>query len=657
MGSHFEAIVTADIEWRDEKPYSATCNELYVPACLDVFDRRQLFIEGNRLLERWGELKHSSSVPFVIAETGFGAGLNFLITWAAWLQHAPASAKLYYYSSELSPLSLVDLKKCLALWPQLQLFSDQLLANYPTLTPGLHYLSFEQGRINLVLMLGDACQCYKQLLVSGDGAVERQMRSFFVEAWFLDGFISQQHAMTWRDEFFELMALLSTETSSVATVSKTEVVQMQLEQHGFKRSSLGFARNFVVLSRRYRATPWHAATPTPASVNRKAIVIGGGLAGCFMAFALAKRQWQVTIIESDHRVGLGASGNRSAVLYPKLSAFRSPMTELMLAAFLYAVRFYRPLVGHHVEGVLDGILQFACNSREKASMAHMDGWLTAYPTLGRLVTKEEASLLSGVVLGEGALHIPDSGWIDSQALCEYLIQNPLISVRTKTLIDQLTYQSGQWKVNDEQAEIVVVANGHAAGQFEQTSWLPIKKIAGQMTLVKSNAESESLRLPLCGKAHIVQAHAHLHALGATFHLHQHHYSARTADDQQNLLHLQELPIQWDFAPEVVSQWGGVRAAAPDYLPLVGRVAIPSDFFSTYAALATDTRRFIPKLTTHYPGLFLCAGFGSRGLTTIPLCAELLAAQINHEPSFVPRTMLQALSPSRFLYRRLPHGFL
>ena len=108
---------------------------------------------------------------------------------------------------------------------------------------------------------------------------------------------------------------------------------------------------------------------------------------------------------------------------------------------------------------------------------------------------------------------------------------------------------------------------------------------------------------------------------------------------------------------MVSQWGGVRAAAPDYLPLVGRVAIPSDFFSTYAALATDTRRFITKLTTHYTGLFLCAGFGSRGLTTIPLCAELLAAQINHEPSFVPRTMLQALSPSRFLYRRLPHGFL
>ncbi len=50
--------------------------------------------------------------------------------------------------------------------------------------------------------------------------------------------------------------------------------------------------------------------------------------------------------------------------------------------------------------------------------------------------------------------------------------------------------------------------------------------------------------------------------------------------------------------------------------------------------------------------FVCSGFGSRGLTTIPLCTEWLAAFINNEPSNLPRTMVQSFSPARFLRRKI-----
>jgi hypothetical protein len=59
---------------------------------------RHVFLAGNGLPGRW-----AGRDDFVIAETGFGLGNNFLATWAAWRADPQRCARLDFVSVELHP--------------------------------------------------------------------------------------------------------------------------------------------------------------------------------------------------------------------------------------------------------------------------------------------------------------------------------------------------------------------------------------------------------------------------------------------------------------------------------------------------------------------------------------------------------------------------
>jgi tRNA 5-methylaminomethyl-2-thiouridine biosynthesis bifunctional protein len=77
-----------------------------------------------------------------------------------------------------------------------------------------------------------------------------------------------------------------------------------------------------------------------------------------------------------------------------------------------------------------------------------------------------------------------------------------------------------------------------------------------------------------------------------------------------------------FEAGALQAWKGVRCVTSDRLPMVGGV------------MDDD------------PSLWLCAGMGSRGLSHVVLCAELLAAQWAGEPLPVEVALAQCLAPKR-----------
>src|SRR2546421_280588 len=83
-------IVPARYELRDQTPYSAAYGDVYHSAGGGPAQARHVFLAGNALPERWAHKRR-----FVILETGFGVGLNFLATWRAWKEDPARCERLH----------------------------------------------------------------------------------------------------------------------------------------------------------------------------------------------------------------------------------------------------------------------------------------------------------------------------------------------------------------------------------------------------------------------------------------------------------------------------------------------------------------------------------------------------------------------------------
>ena len=171
----------ATLSWNGDTPEAAQFGDIYFSRENGLEESRYVFLAGNRLRERWQQLPDRAS--FVVGETGFGTGLNFLLAWQLWQEVAPADAQLCFISTELFPLTHADLTRALSFWPELAPLATQLLQHYPSLTPGYHWLRFSKARVTLLLLLGDANDTLPQLADSQHTHFSHN--PWTVDAWFL----------------------------------------------------------------------------------------------------------------------------------------------------------------------------------------------------------------------------------------------------------------------------------------------------------------------------------------------------------------------------------------------------------------------------------------------------------------------------------------
>ena len=96
-----KTIVPARLEFKDGVPYSAAYGDIYHSADGGTGQARHVFLQGCGLPETW-----ASRPSFVILETGFGTGLNFLTTWAAWRADPARPARMHFLSVEKHPFQI-----------------------------------------------------------------------------------------------------------------------------------------------------------------------------------------------------------------------------------------------------------------------------------------------------------------------------------------------------------------------------------------------------------------------------------------------------------------------------------------------------------------------------------------------------------------------
>ncbi len=600
--------------WKDGQPFSERYGDVYFSTDSGLEETRHVFLRGNDLAPRFAALQRGEN--FCIGETGFGTGLNFLCAWQLFEQTAPADASLDFFSSEKFPLGDDELRAALALWPELAAQADELLARWQRRVPGWNRWSFAHGRVRLTLAIADVAEALPQLPAG------------CVDAWFLDGFSPAKNPEMWSDDVLAGLARAAWPGATLATYTSAGWVRRGLQQAGFAVQRVpGFGRKREMVRGQFNpAAPVGAASAAniTSKIPGSALVLGGGLAGCAAAYALAQRGVQVTLLERAPQLADAASGNPRGILHARFAAGMNALHRLVLAAYGHALGLLdevMPVDGRNRAEC--GLLQLATPEAEAKRIARLAAqeWP---PQVLQAVDAQQAAQLAGLALAHGGLWFPAGGWVVPPQLCARLAEHPNIRLRLGCEVTALEQTGGGWRASGVdwncEAEQAVVCCSYQAKNLAQFADFPLQPVRGQISELAATPQSAALQAVVCAEGYCAPAVGGRHVAGATTVFDDAGTDVRPAEHQQNLAQLAaHMPALSQALGPVLAGRAGVRCSVPGAMPLVGAVA---------------------------PGLYCSLAHGTRGLLTAGLAGEVIAAALCGTLPPLPQDILEALSPQR-----------
>lgn len=664
------SITHAQLAWNEAgTPVSDQFDDVYFSNTNGLEETRYVFLEKNHLPQRWHEYDQRR---FVIAETGFGTGLNFLATWQwfdQFLQQSPDSTlkTLHFISFEKYPLNKTDLIQAHQSWPELALYAQQLQKHYPMAVPECHRIVFAGGAVTLDLWFGDIKDCLPKVPVPQQG---------LVDAWFLDGFAPSKNPEMWNQNLFNGMSQLAKQGATCATFTAAGFVRRGLIEAGFdmkKVKGFGTKREMIVghLASKKPYTNIHPCYHREKVTDLKEVaIIGGGIASATLAYTLSQRGVPVTLYCADTAPADGASGNRQGAVYPLLNSEHSGVSRVFAPAFLFARQSIEQIAQRCLfEHDWCGVTQLMWDEKSTDKLTRMlQGHFPA--ALVQSLTKEQTQEKIGLPIDIPSLYYSLGGWLSpaefTKALLMLLQEEGALTAYFEQPIHKLTWLENQqcWQLDSDgqsfQHQCVVIANGHQFDQFEQTRFIPLGKVKGQVSHVPTNSTLNSLHSVLCYDGYMTpnSPNHSTHCLGASY-------------DRQPLDHLFDPQAQEENAqrltrcipnqpwPKLVDVSGnqsrqGIRCVSRDHLPFVGNIGHRDKIIEQYSDLPQQSPEQISPVS-NYPHLYGLLGLGSRGLSSAPLMAEVLASQICGDPIPLAVDVLETLHPSRMWIRKLKKG--
>ena len=574
-------------------------DDLYFDAHDGLAESQHVFINGTNLREKLQDSNH-----LTIAETGFGAGLNFLAVLDL-LSEFP-DRQIDYISYESKPLSTDVMATVHAAFPSLGAHSAALLGNLPPRWPGVHLRHFKDGQVRLHLHYG----------LAEDGLAASD---FHADIWFLDGFAPAKNPQMWSETVLRHVGRLTRAGGRLTSFTAAGAVRNGLTAAGFDiKKKPGFGRKRDMITGVKMGT---AAVP-----NRRGTVgiIGGGIAGASVAAGLRHRGIETTILDAGPGLATAASGNRLALQTPRLTIDHNDASQLSASCLAYAAHCSDAAGAT----LADKVVSLDWPDREAARQDKFRSQFWPYDLL-RPVDFDTATLEAGIALPVGGVVHDFGRVIEPARLCQHLagptpviIDADIVNIIRQDQELVLFAKNGR-QFNYEQ---IVVATG--AGLPESLRQLAIEGIriditTGQVSHIPQQAALVPLTAGLSFGGYLTPSLNGFHELGATF-----DRSGQGINDADAFCHNRNLlpPALKDLlkysggCPGRTSQ----RASTPDRNPIAGQ-------------LAKD--------------IFVLGAVGARGFTMAPLLGEYLAAQIALMPNCLSRSIKAALDPFRFRLRR------
>jgi tRNA 5-methylaminomethyl-2-thiouridine biosynthesis bifunctional protein len=593
-------VSPARLTWdQDGVPRSKTYGDVYFSVADGLAESRAVFLEGCGLPLAWAGRSH-----FVVAELGFGTGLNVLALLQLWQAEGPKNGRLHIFSIEAHPLTVDEASRALSTWPELANLSALLIGQWPGRARGFHRIDLPHLRVVIDVAIMEV----EEALTSWTG---------MADAWFLDGFSPAVNPQMWRDKVLALVAARSASGARVATFTVAGSVRRGLAAQGFsvdKRPGFGRKRERLeaVLP---GLTQIESSTPTPIIA-----VIGAGIAGAALARAFNRAGLAVHLFEAE-QAGAGASGNPSALMTPRLDAGAGVAGMLHAQAYGHALAVYHRETPQAI--LAEGVMQLEtapADWRRFDIVAEQD--LFEPQDFERLDAAQSSDRLGETAL-VGGLWMARALSIEPSSILRAWL-GPVTEGAVASLQREL---DGQWTLRNglggalATVDQVFVAAGSGASAL--LSDLPFVPVRGQASWTEIGA----MRTPAAWGGYAVPTRSGV-LYGATHDRGETQTDIRAEDNDRNRAILEaHLPIlASQLEGQAVGARASLRATVPDQLPVVGQMP-------------------------DQPGLMVLGALGSRGFTLAPLLAEHLVALSLGRPSPLPRAVIKALEPGRFAERQ------
>ncbi|MBO1112675.1 FAD-dependent 5-carboxymethylaminomethyl-2-thiouridine(34) oxidoreductase MnmC [Bordetella petrii] len=606
---------------------SAAYGDVYHSPSGALGQAEHVFLRGNGLPQRW-----RGRQAFTVCETGFGLGLNFLALWHAWRTDPARPRRLHMLSIEAHPFTRDALRGWLRqLAPDvLRGLAEQLADQWPACLPGLHRLEFEGGTLTLTLAFGAASTLAPQLRAS-------------VDAYFLDGFAPDRNPDLWQPALMRDLARLAAPDATLATWASAGPVRQALRDAGFQvRRQPGYGGKWHMTAGVRAPGPaqapgdaWALARGADGAGQDEVVVVGGGLAGAGIAQALALRGRPVCVIDAAGPASAHA-GHVAAALTPVIARDDNARARLSRAGSQRALARWAALAPDAAPWRC-GTLQLERDAGRSAAMEETLRQLQFPADWVRAVDRDEATAQAGVPVARGGVFFADGLLVRPARLIPALLATPGVR-RVEGRAVALRHAGHGWQVLDGggqllgQGATVVLANAFGAQALLRGSGLlePLPRVAqmhalaGEVSLLPAAGLGGGPRCIVGGEGYLLPAVDGWCVAGSTY---EHGASAAqvSAAGQQTTLDkaaglLGGLPPAWAaLVPGQLPGWAGWRAVLPGRLPAVGPLG-------------------------HAPGVWLAAGYASRGLSWSALAGDLVGACLYGEPLPLPADLLAAVAP-------------
>ncbi|MGP1630323.1 MAG: FAD-dependent 5-carboxymethylaminomethyl-2-thiouridine(34) oxidoreductase MnmC [Giesbergeria sp.] len=542
---------------------------------------------------------------------------------------------LHYVALTPGPLDAAALLGAVRLRPDLHAQAESLTAQAWGLLPGVHRLGFEGGRVLLTLAIGDAQSLLRK------------------ERWRVDTVLASSTAQLQARDGPKALARCAERGTRLVGLAESTEVRDAMVQAGFALEPASSGSGDTAMLHAVFQPHWEprlrvdrTSGATPAKPARCA-VIGAGIAGAAVAASLARRGWQVEVLDAGREPATGASGLPVGLFAPHLSPDDNVFSRVSRAGVRATLEQGARVLQAGTDWQPGGLLE----RRPEDNLGLPAGWADSAGA-DWSHTANTAQLHAAALPGDSpACWHQRAGWVRPKRLVASLLAAPGIRLHTGGCVAQLhrVHAEGVWQLRDAngallaEAELVVLAAGPACNALVQSlglAPLPLDAVRGQLSWGLQGADMALPPFPVNGKGALV-GHVPAPEGGLAWHAGSTFERGRTelpltpqeqqAAHQVNFANLQQLlpSAAGQLAPHFAAgapglqTWMGVRCTSPDRLPIVG-----------------------PLAADRLPDLWVSTAMGARGLTRAILCGELLAARLHAEPLPVEERLARAMGTER-----------